>query len=1023
MDDNHLVAGMGEKQRLVGREPALAALRSAAETAAGGRGRLLLVTGEPGIGKTALLAELSAEAANTGALVLWAQCWDGDGAPAYWPWVQVLRAGLAAGGDPGQAAMLLPERASTLQPPGGDSADARFRLFDAVASFLAQLAERRPVLVALDDLHWADEGSLRLLEFASRHLSAHAVLLLGAYRDEEAGPQLRRLGGMSERISLPGLPRTDVAALMTSLTGDLPSASMAAEVWRRTGGNPFLVRELTRLLVAQGDYAGVEAPPPGLLDSVRDILERRLARLSQRCAELLTVAAVVGPDVRLEVLVRVVEDPDDLPGLLDEAVGARVLLEPAASPGPYRFSHDLFRETILAGLPTGQRTGLHLAVGRALETLLGEGVSIHPAELASHFGAAVIAVPADALRYGMLAAEDATSRLAFEEARGHYERALAAIDLTPEPDPTDRLEVLLRLGDARNRAGNAGEAHTAYRDAADLARRLDDATSLARAAIGIHALGWRESHAESIAILEEAARALPQTPSTLRARLLAALARDLHHSHELPNWDRAPALAEEAVSNAREVCDPGTLAFCLLALHDARWRPGTASDRLAVIAEMLGASDEAGDADMVAQARLLRATALIELGDPEGPAELEAYCRQSEELGHARARHGALSRRATAALIAGDLTRAGALALEALALGKAIGEPDARGVYETLMWAVKSAGGTWRPDSVDSDPSLDSQPWPDLPLLEAVMYVATGDLDAARRALSRLHLDDLPPTHDLEILVFATEAVTAAGTDQQRSLLYEMLSPYAGSHIVVGGCASYFGAVDHYLGLLARSLGRVEDGRRHFGAAATLHDRVGAPAFAERSRNEADACRSEVAEQACVFRRDGEIWTIIYGGTESHLPDAKGLRDLAVLLAGPGESVHAVELHTGHPPQTGADDVLDTRAKAAYRRRLAELESDIDEAEADNDPHRAEKARAERDALIAELSAAVGLGGRDRRLGDERERARKAVTARIRDAIDRIERANPALSEHLRGAVQTGTWCTYAPREPIRWQR
>lgn len=167
-----------------------------------------------------------------------------------------------------------------------------------------------------------------------------------------------------------------------------------------------------------------------------------------------------------------------------------------------------------------------------------------------------------------------------------------------------------------------------------------------------------------------------------------------------------------------------------------------------------------------------------------------------------------------------------------------------------------------------------------------------------------------------------------------------------------------------------------------------------------------------------VAGRDDDVWTISYRGIEPHLPDVKGLRDIAVLLANPGRAVHAVELHTGHAPLTGADDVLDDRAKVDYRRRITELDVDLQEAEENNDPYRAEQARVERDAL----AAAVGLGGRDRRLGDDRERARKAVTARIRDAMGRIDRSNPQLGQHLRDAVRTGTWCTYEPAGPIDWR-
>jgi tetratricopeptide (TPR) repeat protein len=397
-------------------------------------------------------------------------------------------------------------------------------------------------------------------------------------------------------------------------------------------------------------------------------------------------------------------------------------------------------------------------------------------------------------------------------------------------------------------------------------------------------------------------------------------------------------------------------------MHDTRWRPGTARDRLPVIDEMLAAAADARDREMRAQARLLRAAALIELGDPDGPTELSAYCRQCEELGHARARYGALSRRATAALIAGDIDRAAELARSAYELGQAIGEADTRGVYETLVAGIERAGGDPERIGIAPDARLDSEPWPGLPLIEAYEHLVAGDLAAAGRALEQLNLDDLPPTYDLELLTFAADTVAAAGTAEQRSHMEQLLQPYAGLHIVVGGCAAYCGAVDHYLGILARSLGRTEDARRHFTSAAAMHERLGAPGWAEYSRRLGAAGRSEQREQAGVFRRDGDIWTITFRGTESHLPDSKGLRDLAVLLVRPGESVHAVELHTGRPPQTGADEVLDDRAKAAYRRRLADLESDIDQAEADHDTHRGEKARAERDALITELSAAAAAG-------------------------------------------------------------
>jgi len=395
--------------------------------------------------------------------------------------------------------------------------------------------------------------------------------------------------------------------------------------------------------------------------------------------DVLAVAAVAGPQVGLELLARVL--PDRRPGLadlLEEAVRARVLTAPASPLGPYRFAHDLFRETIYAGLAAAQRAGLHLAVGRALEELRAEGATVHAAELAAHHLAAAsagaTAEAARAVHWSVLAAREAAARLAFEDARDHAERALAALDLVDQPGPTARLELLGDLAEARALAGDGPGARTTHLEAAALARRLDDGAGLARAAVGVHALGAPTGAArdEQLALLGEAAAALAGERTPLRARVLACLARELHHSWEEANLTRAPEVAEEAVALARDLGDPATLSFALLALHDARWRPGGAGERLPVVEEMLALAATAGDHELLAQARLLRAVVLVELGDRGGLADLEESCRLAEELGHAGARWGALSRRAAAGL-AGRLEEATALAEEARQLGRTPG--------------------------------------------------------------------------------------------------------------------------------------------------------------------------------------------------------------------------------------------------------------------------------------------------------------------------------------------------------------
>jgi hypothetical protein len=277
-------------------------------------------------------------------------------------------------------------------------------------------------------------------------------------------------------------------------------------------------------------------------------------------------------------------------------------------------------------------------------------------------------------------------------------------------------------------------------------------------------------------------------------------------------------------------------------------------------------------------------------------------------------------------------------------------------------------------------------------------------------------------SHDPWPLLVTAEAAALAGDERQRAASYQALRPLAGGHTVLGGFAAYTGAADHYLGVLAAALGRPDEAAAHLRAAVAQHQRIGAPAWAALSREHLRRLEQPAALPANVFRSQGGVWTLTFDGVTAHLPDSKGLRDLATLLGVPGEPVHAVQLLGGRVATGGADPVLDDQARAAYRARLAELDAELDQAGADHDPHRADRARLEREALLAELSRVVGLGGRPRRLGDDTERARKAVSARIHDAIARIERANPALGRHLRQAVTTGTWCTYTPPEPVRWR-
>jgi hypothetical protein len=280
----------------------------------------------------------------------------------------------------------------------------------------------------------------------------------------------------------------------------------------------------------------------------------------------------------------------------------------------------------------------------------------------------------------------------------------------------------------------------------------------------------------------------------------------------------------------------------------------------------------------------------------------------------------------------------------------------------------------------------------------------------------------IPVKYDLEMVTITTTVLAAVGTREQRDWAYRTFLPFAGLHAVVGGCAAYHGVVDHSLGVLAASLGHAPDAAEHFTAAVAAHKRLGTTAWAQLSRNALAELAVPDSTSDPEFRLQGGQWRLDFDGHTALVLDTKGMHDIAALLAAAGRQVHVVTLLGRELRTVGADPVLDRRAATAFRERLTTLAEEIEEAERHDDRPRAARARAERDALTCELRTSAGLGGRPRRLGDETERARKTVTARVRDALRRIERAHPTLARHLRETIHTGTHCAYLPEVTLRWR-
>jgi DNA-binding CsgD family transcriptional regulator len=857
--------------RFIGREAELDRLRAMLEAARARRGGVALLVGEPGIGKTRLAEELAVYAWLRDVQVQWGRCYEGEGAPAFWPWVQIIRAvvqgrepaALLAELGPGAAdiAALVPAVRARLPdlppPPAVEPDQARFRLFDSITAFLTSAAARQPLVLILDDLHWADAPSLLLLPFLARELRAARLLVVGTCREGAAGGQralARILADLARepvvaRFPLRGLGEPEVARFIEAVAGRPPPAPLVAAVYQQTEGNPFFVTELVRLLGAEGRLAPVPgaAGPLAIPPTVRAAIGRRLDRLSAACRGVLAVAAVIGREFSLAVLApawagEAGAAPDDrapLLAALDEALAAHLVAEAPAGVGRYRFAHALIRETLYEELGSRDRARLHRRVGRALEALYGADVEPHLAELAAHFGHAALDGDAEpAIAYAARAGERAGRLLAYEEAARHYRMALAALELGPPADERRRAALLLALGEAQARAGDFEAARASFQRAGAIARRLlaggpsPAAALLARAALGYGGprgtLGVVD--AALIGWLEEALAALGEADDALRARLLGRLAVEHYHASRR---ERRLALSHEAVATARRAGDPAALAAALTARHDALWEPEAIQERLAVATELVRLAERVEDKELALRGHEARLLDLLELGEVAATDRaLVAHARLADELRQPAGRWRAAVFRAMRALLDGRFAEGERLAEAALALGqRAVGASAAQVHLVQLFWVRREAGrlAELEPAVVAMAERYRATGW--LAAL-AWLYADLGRPDEARRALDEAAAGGLagPPAvgYWLNYAALLADVCAALGDADRAARLYPLLAPYAGRLVLSITAAACRGAVDRYLGRLAGTLGRREAATRHFEAALALNAAVGA---------------------------------------------------------------------------------------------------------------------------------------------------------------------------------------------------
>lgn len=836
----------------VGRAGERELLSRAWRGARAGQTRAVVVTGEPGVGKTRLAEEAAEPAVSHGARVVWSRCYEDAGASSLWPWLSALRELLPEGAGDALTADVTAAQDEIADP--GRARSARFQLLEGLVARWEAACTAGPVVLVLDDLQWADPGSVDLLELLVQQARRLPLLIVATVRTgEHASDQdpvtdlLARLARLDQvdRIDLEGLTVEDIKQYLaiqdTSTLGD----GLAEQVHARTNGNAFFVVETLRLLASQkGDLSAVPS-------TVRDVVQRRMARLPGDTGTVLAVASVIGREFDFGLLRETCElGADHLVDLLEPALVSHLVVVDAGRPGTFRFAHPIVRDALYESMQSTRRARLHGKVAARLGATVTGPEDERIIEVAHHHAqTAVVGAGPGAAEAARDAARYETCHMDYEAAARWWQQALRLQELEGDQDRRVRFEFLVGLSRARWLAGDDGSSRKALAQALDLAEELGDVDLISEAPIrgeGFTPLRWRRIEDHDPRMIQALERALPRTADdpARHSRVLSQLALELCEAPGRADeaLTRAAAGVEEARRSGEALRLARALQGLLLAIY---WRPDHLDDQYAAAAELA----QLDTADVPAEARLVgrfvatasRLTACDAAGFVD---EVEDCWREAVTLRQPELEIPTALARVTAAVLEGDPDRAVERSEEVYRRFGRFGYPGAGDHHAGQLLEIGIQQGRHRAYGSRAG-ELFAQgivPPPAVSIFMGSVAVAEGDRDGAAAALQALPVP-LPEPHWTSLILLSNQAQLAALTTSPTcEAFYEALLPYAERAVVVAFGAVCRGSVHHFLGLLARVC-RPEAAAGHFAAAVEANRRLGLHWWVEQS--EAEASRAE----------------------------------------------------------------------------------------------------------------------------------------------------------------------------------